>query len=148
MTEKEIIDKIESTIDNAKAAILSTVDSDGKPHMRWMSPVLLPGEQRTLYSITSPEFSKIEDLKKHPDVEWMIQTKDLRRVINVRGKMNIIENQTLRARVMERIANQLNVFWKLQKDSTDFLVLETVIEEAVYFVTMKGTKTRVAFSGD
>lgn len=145
MTKNELLGKIESIIDSVKAAILATIDLQGKPRMRWMTPVMLPGETQTFYAVTSPKFNKIKEILNQPSVEWLLQTRDLREIIHVRGRINILENPALRARVMERIANHLTMLWKLEHDPADYIVLETVIEEAVHFIPMKGEKTSFVF---
>jgi hypothetical protein len=47
--------------------------------------------------------------------------------------------------VVEGLGNRLGAFWKLQGRASDFLVLETVLEEAVHYRPMSGEKNRVVF---
>jgi general stress protein 26 len=146
MTKSELTDKLESILRDAKTGILATVDADGNPRMRWMTPHLMDGHANMLYSITSPLFTKIDDLNKSPYVQWMIQTRDLREVITLRGRISIIDNPSFKAQMIEKIGSKLTVFWKLNKETTDWVVLETVINEAVYFSPMKGIKETVEFT--
>jgi len=145
MTKKEIMLKIDELLDNSNCGVLSTVSSDKKPHLRWMCPTIFPDMEQTIYAVTSPNFHKIEDLKKNPSASWMFQTKELNEIINVSGKINIIDNPSLKSMIIEKIGSKLHTFWKLKKDSSDYIVLETVIENAVYFNTMEGEKEIVKF---
>jgi hypothetical protein len=53
----------------------------------------------------------------------------------------------MKAEVMEGIGRRLNVFWRVNKDPSKLVVLETVIEEAEYFEPMKSLVTRINFKG-
>ncbi|MCP4402905.1 MAG: pyridoxamine 5'-phosphate oxidase family protein, partial [bacterium] len=79
-------------------------------------------------------------------VQWMIQTRALDRVINLKGKINVLENPSIRSEVMEHLGRQLTVFWRVNTEDTNFIVLETIIEEATYFRPMKGLKETITFT--
>ena len=145
MTKQEIMTKIGTILDDVKTAILATCDNNGQPHIRWMCPCIFSNQDSTLYSLSAPQFSKIIQLKENPEAEWMIQTKTLNEIITLRGKINIIENPSLKGEVMSVVGKTLHVFWKLTGKETDYLVLETVIREAVYFQPLTGKKVKVAF---
>ena len=142
----EIMQKLDSILSAVKTAVLATTGQTGNPHVRWMSPVILAGQPNALYAVTSPHFAKTNQIGGHADVEWMVQSKDLREIINVRGKVNIIDNPALKAEILQSIGDRLNVFWKLSGEATDYVVLETVIEEAIYYLPMKPQKVRVKFA--
>ena len=78
-------------------------------------------------------------------VEWLIQTRALDQVINVRGGMNVLDNPSVKAQVMEAIGRKLVVFWKINQERTDFVILETIIDEACWNAPMKGLKEVVDF---
>jgi pyridoxamine 5'-phosphate oxidase len=128
-----------------RSAVLSTVDEHGRPRARWMIPCVLPGYDGSIYCITSPHFSKVHDLERHPDAEWMVQTLSLNQVINLAGRINLIDNPSLKARIMEVIGQRLHAYWKLSTEESDFLVLETVVKTATYYLPMKGSKETVRF---
>ena len=147
MTKKELIDRIVFILEDAKTAVLATTDTSGPPCMRWMSPVLFPSRPGVLYAVTSPNLAKARQIEKHPDVEWMLQTRSLNEVILLHGKINMIDNPSLKAEVMQAIGNRLHIFWKIEKESADFIVLETIIDEGIYFLPMEGRKEIVSFRG-
>lgn len=110
-----------------------------------MTPVVLPQWPDSIFAVTSPQFPKVIQLDANRHVEWMIQTRSLDQVINVRGDMNVLDNPSLKAQVMEAIGRKLTVFWNINKENTDFVILETVIDEACWSAPMKGRKEVVDF---
>ncbi len=145
MTQQEMMRKIEALLDDAKTGVLASVDAQGRPHPRWMTPLVLPRWPNTIFAVTSPHFPQILQLDANNQVEWLIQTRALDQVINVRGGMNIVDNPSLKAQIMEAIGHRLTVFWKQNPDNTDFVILETVIEEAGWSVPLKNIKEVVDF---
>ncbi len=128
MYKYEFFNCLDSLIADAQTAILATVDEDGRPKMRWMTPTTLKDRQGFIYCVTAKSSKKIDELNKNPRVEWMIQSRALDRIINIKGYVN-----------------RLNVFWKINFEDTEFVVLETVLEEAVYFEPMKGRTEKIYF---
>jgi general stress protein 26 len=146
MNQNELMYKVEQILNDSNAGILATIDKDGTPRVRWMTPAILKGRLNALFAVTSPEFEKVVQLDSRPEVEWMIQTRALDQIVNLRGKINILDNPSIRSEVMEHLGRKLRVFWKVNTETTEFLVLETVIEEATFFRPMKGYKETVHFT--
>lgn len=145
MTIQEMMNKIDAVLEDSKAGVLATVDADGRPHARWMTPVVLPQWPDSIFAVTSPHFPKVLQLDTNNKVEWLIQTRALDQVINVRGGMNVLDNPSVKAQVMEAIGRKLVVFWKINQERTDFVILETIIDEACWNAPMKGLKEVVDF---
>lgn len=145
MNKNQLMLKLLEIIDTVKTGILSSIDSEGVPHLRWMSPCILSIHQHNIYAITSPHSKKAQQVKENPEVEWMFQNKALDTIINVRGRINIIDNPSLKTEIVEKINKRLNVFWKVVESKTDFFVIETIIESATYFEPMKGHKEEIKF---
>lgn len=146
MKPQNVLDKITGILDDVRAGVLATSDAEGGPCMRWMTPALLKGRPGTIFAITSPKFCKIDQVGKNPAVSWMFQKPGLDLVINVSGKMNVIDNPAMKAEIIERIGDKLTVFWKITgEDFSDYVILETVIETATVFYPMKGQKHTVSF---
>lgn len=138
MELKVLLDEVERILESSHTAILSTVDTEGQPRSRWMTPTMLRGQVGALYSVTSPGFSKIDEIRNNDRVSWLIQSKSLNEIAEVRGKVAIIDNPTLKSDVLEAIGPHLTTFWKINPDETDFVVLETAIEQIDYFRPIKG----------
>jgi general stress protein 26 len=146
ITKVKMMEDIAQLIARVKTGVLATVDDKGQPHMRWMTPAVLSNHGREIYAITSPEFAKAVHLHKNPKAEWMFQDPALLSVINIRGKINLMDNASLKNQIIEMIGRHLNMFWKQSQDKTDFLVLEMIIDEARYYHPMEGIKETVAFN--
>ena len=140
MTKQEVLNTLEMILNEAHTAVLATTDQDGKPHIRWMTPALLRGRTGVIYAVTSPRFGKVVQLEAHPEVEWMFQTPLLDTIVTVRGRINIVDNPSILSEVLETLGSFMRSFWKLKGDERGLLVLETIIEEAIYYKPMKGVK--------
>ena len=146
MTQHEIMTELEMIIEDAKTAVLATVDKTGCPHMRWMTPTILKDRKNAIFAITSAVFDKTTQLKENCHGEWLFQTRILDTIISVRGKINLLDNSSIKNEVLEAIGPRLTTFWRLKADEeSSLIVIETVIEEAVFFKPMKGLKQKVKF---
>ncbi len=145
MDSREVMKKVAAIIEAHGTGLLATVDQDGDPHVRWLTPTLLPDSPGAIYAITAPRFAKVVQVRTHRRVEWMFQTPTLEEVISVRGTINVVETPSLRAEVLEVLGPRLRTFWKLAHDARDLVVLETVAEEATCFLPMLGRKDVVRF---
>ncbi len=145
MDTKDVMREIEKIVDTVKTAVLATTDEEGRSAMRWVTPVLLRGRTGAIYMVASPDSNKVRHVRKNADVQWMMQTKPLDTVINIYGKVNVLDNPSIRNEVLEVVGPRLHAFWKVTHDERDLLVLETIIQKAVYYITMKGIKEEVPF---
>ena len=140
MEFRQLIDVVERILERSHAAVLTTVDTEGTPHGRWMVPTTLRGATGSLYAVTSPAFRKIPQVENHPTVSWLIQTKPLSEVVEVIGKVQVIDNPALKSDVLESLGKYIATFWRVNEYETELVVLETVIESIEYFKPMKGER--------
>jgi pyridoxamine 5'-phosphate oxidase len=145
MDSREVMNRVGAIIEAHGTGLLATVDEEGNPHLRWLTPTIMRGRPGAIYAITAPGFAKVLQIRSHRRVEWMFQTPSLDEVVSIRGAINIVENPSLRAEVLEVLGPRLSTFWKLARDSRDLVVLETVVEEATRFLPMLGKKDVVRF---
>ncbi len=146
MNARDVMDRLQSILFAHGAGILATVGEDGKPHVRWLTPMIFPTKPTVIYPLTIPSFPKIGQIKTNPYVEWMFQSPLLDEVITARGRINIVDNPSLRAEVLEAIGGRLRALWKLTDDARDLSVLETVVEEATLYSPLDGTKEVASIS--
>jgi general stress protein 26 len=145
MDQRELVNKIETILEEAKAAVLATTDEQDRPHLRWMTAAVLKGRQGSIFAVASPDSAKIQQVQGRQDVEWMIQTRALDEVVNVRGVLNVVDNPALKKEIMEALGPRLMVFWKANAGAENLVVLETIIREAAYLCPMKGRREIVKF---
>ena len=146
MEKTEILGAIERIIEEAKTAVFATVDEEKRPHARWMTPALLRGREGAVFAVAYRTSAKVKQARSNPGVQWIFQSPALDRVVVVDGRVNILDNPSVRSEVLEMVGPRLRAFWKMYKDERDLLVLETVIERAQYYLPMKGIKETVSFS--
>jgi general stress protein 26 len=145
MKQGEFLFELEEMIDDVKTGLLATVDTEGRPRMRWMTPAILKDRSGSLYAVTSKNFAKREQLDESPQVEWMFQSRSLDRILYVDGSVNVVENSSMLNEVLEVVGPRLRVFWNVNPDATSLVVLETVMEAGALFLPMKGHKDQVSF---
>ncbi len=144
MNKRDVIATLEMILNESHTAVLATVDGEGRPHLRWMTPALIGGREGAIFAVTSPGFDKTRQLEKHPEVEWLFQTPLLDTVVMARGRINVLDNPSILAEVMESLGPYMHSFWRLQGEARDMVVLETIIEEAVCYWPLRGKKEVVA----
>jgi len=141
MDTRSMLAVLDRILDDSKVAVLATVDNEGRPRMRWMTPATKRGREGALYAVTAPEFAKVVEVTRHPQVEWMFQSKTLDEIVTVRGSMQVLDHPRTKAEVLEAIGGNLGIFWRINHDASDLVVLETTIEEIVYFKPLTGERT-------
>lgn len=137
MELRNMFRRLDRILENSRVGILTTVDERGYPHSRWMTPALVPGREGYIYAVTSPSFRKALEAASHPQVGWIFQTKSLDQILSAGGKINIIDNPSLKCEVQEALGTNLAVFWRVNPNEKDLVVLETVVEEMTYFNPVK-----------
>ncbi|MBW8034236.1 MAG: pyridoxamine 5'-phosphate oxidase family protein [Planctomycetes bacterium] len=145
MEQQEIINKIESILEDAKTAVLATCDRQGKVHLRWMTPAILKYQPDAIYCFTVPSSEKLKQISANNNVEWMIQTRDLREIVNIQGTVNIIDTPATKSELLETLGPRLAAFWKANASPEEFVILETKIHSAVYLKPMKAQRQIVTF---
>ena len=145
MDQQKFISKLAEIIDASNAGILSTRDENGITHIRWMTPILIRGRKGVIYAVTPQNSRKVQHILHNPDVTWMIQTRSLSQVINIYGKTNVIENPSLKTELLETVGDRLTMFWKINEEIDEFVVLETVIEKASNYEPLKGSSYTIQF---
>ena len=75
----------------------------------------------------------------------MIQTCDLKEIVKIHGTVNIIDNPATKSELLEILGPRLAMFWKINADTEEFVILETVIQMAEYYKPMNGIVETVIF---
>ncbi|AQQ69778.1 PPOX class probable F420-dependent enzyme [Limihaloglobus sulfuriphilus] len=145
MTPQEMLNRVDIILEDSKAGILSTATADGTPHMRWLTPLILKQRPGCIYAVTAPGSAKTIDIESSPKVEWMLQTRGLTEVVNLKGTVTAVDNPALKSEIFDILGPRLTVFWKANPEKEEFIVLETVIKEGTWFRPMKGIRERVKF---
>ena len=127
-------------VDESHAAVLASVDTSGRPHVRWVVPGFLPDRSGAVYTVSVSSYPKIEQLLNNPHAEMMFQTHGLNKIINLRGVVNILDNPSIRSEALECLGERLHAFWRSALPEGDLVVLEFVLQEATYYVPMNNSR--------
>jgi pyridoxamine 5'-phosphate oxidase len=131
---------IDALIEDAGAAVLATVDDRGIPRLRWITPGTHPDHPGSIFMVTARQFAKIAQVLKKPEVSILLQTRSLDKVLNLEGKIEVLENPSIRSEMLERIGRRLNAFWKLDVPDRDLVVIEFAISSAILYLPQKGSR--------
>ncbi|MBE0535395.1 MAG: pyridoxamine 5'-phosphate oxidase family protein [Phycisphaerae bacterium] len=145
MQAHELANKLEVILDEAKTGVLATADSNGRIHMRWMTPVVLKQRRGAIFAFSRPNAAKVDQIGASGQAAWMIQTRDLREIVHLSGPTRVIDNPALKAELMDIVGPRLAVFWKTNAPAEEFVVIETMIEEATWLKPMKASREIVTF---
>jgi pyridoxamine 5'-phosphate oxidase len=138
MKKNEVLENLEKIIEDSKTGVLATTDEEGRPHMRWMMPALLRGRPGAIYTVSGPGTPKIKHLEARPQVEWMLQSRSLDRIITVRGRAQVVDEPSIKREVLEAVGRRLAAFWKYNEDPSQLVVVETIAESICCYQPMKG----------
>jgi len=142
----QIRKELEVITEDAKTAVLATVDTKGKPFMRWVSPAFLKDVPGSIYVITSPKSEKIVHTLKNPHVQWLFQTRNLSKIISIDGIASVHEHVGLISDILESVGKRLQTFWNVNADKHAMVVMETKITHATIFDAVKATQIKSDFS--
>lgn len=145
MGPQELLNKLDRLLEDAKTGVFATTDSDGSPHMRWMTPTVLKYRPRDIFTFTIQGSDKLEHISSNCNVGWMIQSKDLSEIINIKGTACVVNNPSIKTEIAELLGHKLAVFWKVNSGKDEFVVIETVIKHATYFKPTQSIREEITF---
>jgi len=147
MTPTELLGEVDRILEESKTALLATVDADGRPQLRWMTPRRLRGRPRSLYTVTELGAPKIAELRRDPRVTWLVQRASLSQVITLRGRAGVVEDPTLLNEFLEAAGKDLFMVWHLNpaRARPQLAVVETVLEDASCFDATLGSTATFTF---
>ncbi len=129
----EILQLALAVVQECEVGLLSTVDESGRPHARWMGSVAKDEDVSWIITIASPNSRKIDQIRCHPDVEWIFTDSKWDRVVHLRGRAILIEDPALIKRDWNRILDKSRAYFlRFQETGLGFSVIETHIEEIEY----------------
>ncbi len=142
MDFNELLGRLDRLVEASKVGILTTVDADGYPRSRWMTPVVLRGRKGFLYVATAPDSGKAAHIRAKPGVEWFFQSRVLDEVLSVIGTATLVDDPQAKAEVLEAIGPNLQIFWRVNPDAKNIIVVETEIKELSCFFPMRNERHR------
>lgn len=115
--------------DGNRPGVLGTVDTQDRPHLRWMATLSLQ-EFPCLYAISSAKSRKIEHIQAHPAVNWMFSNDEQSVIVNLMGSATIVTDSALVNRIWKMIENKSSAYFlSLQNEESNIAVIQTLIED-------------------
>lgn len=109
-----------------------------------MTPTLLAGSKGRVYAVSSPDSGKVAQIRANPKVQWFFQSKVLDEVASASGLASLVDDPAFKARVLEAIGPNLQIFWRTNPDARKLVVVETVVKEVSVFSALTGERLRAA----
>ncbi len=125
MNDKQQFGALDDIIDEAGIGVLATVDSDGRPHMRWMTAGTEKSRPGAIFCVSHRDAGKISQIESDSHVQWLFSSGD--RTATVNGQASIVDNPAVHAGVIELLGGRLERFWKQGLEPDNIVVLETII---------------------
>lgn len=136
MRNESVMGKVRDLAGEVGVGVFITIDEEGKPRSRWMTPVFLSRLGGALYAVTSKDSRKVRHLAANPNVSWLFQTKSLNKIGTLTGRAEVVRDPSLSAEVLEAIGPHLEVLWTYMGDPKKLVVVETIIESASWFAPL------------
>lgn len=125
---EDIIGVAKGLVDGHHLGVLSTVNESGKPEVRWMSTLSFDDFPR-FYTLTHPHSRKVEQIQRHPAVNWMFSNDDLSLILNLIGKARVLTDTPTLKRVWQKIEDKSQAYFlKEYAKGPGFVVIETTVE--------------------
>jgi pyridoxamine 5'-phosphate oxidase len=147
MTPNELLSTLDRSLEDAKTGVLTTLDTDGRPRMRWMTPRRIKGRPRFLYTVSEAHAAKVGEIKADPRVSWLVQPSSLREVLSFDGRATVVDDPTLLQEFLEAVGKDLFMVWHLHPAQTrpHFVVIETALERGARLDARTGAIHSVTF---
>ncbi|OHB57609.1 MAG: hypothetical protein A2Y07_07065 [Planctomycetes bacterium GWF2_50_10] len=146
MNQQELLTELGKIIDEAKTAVLITCSENCFPRGRWMTPAMLSEYPDRIFCFSMHGNTELAHIANNANVSWLFQNRSLKKVITVTGLARVIDNPALKTELMETLAEHLAIFWKANIEQMSFVVIETMITNAEYFLPDSGHRTTVEFT--
>lgn len=141
MKDQDPLRAFRALLDSVRVGILCTLREDGYPHCRWMTATNLPRVQDCFFCVSTIGSPKVREIEACDKVQWNFQSPTLREIVAVHGRAAVLNNPALKAEVLEALGPNLAVFWRINPDPAQLVVIETVIEKAKLFRPMERLNT-------
>ena len=126
-----LLEGFEIELERQGHALLATVNGDGEPSARFMSPAFLPGDKNALYAITALHSHKANHIRQNSNVEWLLAKEGYKMVWHLRGIAELIALSDMVGTVQEQIGARLMNFWRKNDDPAEVVVIKTIITEII-----------------
>lgn len=116
-------------IDGHHPGVLTTVDSMGRPHSRWMTTMSFDDFPH-IYTLTSAKSRKLAHIADHPFVNWMFSNQDLTLILNLMGHAQIFTDSKAIKSVWKKAKDRSHAYFLSNfGEQSGCAVLETTVDQ-------------------
>jgi len=124
---EDVIGLAKTLVDGHHAGILSTVDQDGRPQVRWMSTLSF-NDFPIFYTLTAPDSRKVGQIERCPNVNWLFFNGDQSLILNLIGTARVLTDAPTRKRVWKVAEDKEHAYFlKQYANIPKFVVIETTV---------------------
>ena len=134
----EIENRVRRILLESPFAVLTTVDEEGRPHARWMSPIFASGSIKVFHSLAAPRSRKVAHLEKNPNVSWLFTGPAFDEVVALHGTALAESDPLLRAEIWEAMPEKQRAFILKNDDNLDFAIIVTEVRSVEYSRPRRG----------
>lgn len=115
-------------IDGQHPGVLTTVDSLGRPHARWMSTLSFD-EFPLIYTLTGAKSRKLGHITQRPLVGWMFSNQDLSLILNLMGRAQIVSDPEVIIATWKKVKDHSHAFFlKNFSEQEGCAIVETTVD--------------------
>jgi general stress protein 26 len=135
MSQEEVIAAARRVIAEQFVGVFTSVDSDGRPHSRWMGGAVDGEELSRLLAVSARGARKLDQLHANPNVCWLFSDAHDNEVVTLIGTAVVLEDQTLAGPA-----------WDAVRKATELYAMSVLTEpENLWFVGIEVTITQVEY---
>lgn len=138
MTKSELLDVLDRLLQDSKAAVFATVNTQNNPSVRWVTPGMLKRRPGYLYIVTASNANKVKHIQHHDTCELLLQSADFQIVVALQGKAQVTNDLGLTSDVLECLGKRLYMFWLNKPSDDELVVIEFKIEKASFHKADEG----------
>lgn len=109
-TRANVVSAARQIMRSAQFCALATVDSEGRPRVRTMSP-FPPGEDMAVWFATRPDSRKVEQMRANPNVTLYYFDPGQLEYATIRGRARLVDDLEEKKRWRKRVSDELYPGW-------------------------------------
>ena len=147
MRNTEFLNELEALLDRYGTGLFTTLNEDGFPVTRWMTPFFLKGRKSSLFTVSAAPSAKVGQIEDRGEVSFLFQPPSLEKIITLTGMARVDRNYSLLAEALETMGGRLKTFWTVNNNPENLVLIETSLISGSIFYPFKGERLEVSFSG-
>lgn len=149
LSREEVIAASKKVIESQIVGVLTTVDSDARPHSRWMLGAAGDDGLTSLLSLSARGARKLDHLNDNDNVCWMFSDEKRDEVVVLIGTMIRLESPNMAEPAWQRLdgaAKKYAMNLLSEPENLWFEGLETTVTQIEYMAPSKGLTHPVVYT--